>query len=177
MATEPLGICIYIRATRLIKEMKTIYRNATNAETFQRMMRTAQSGTYDGLRPDDPYLENCRWWLERYECIAILTRDVGYHSSGWWKNPDYERCYHLSISFPGGMKRKHLEYILKELFHDDRRWLWCEPPYTEAGRQAEVWHYRLFCDPAWQPLKPRGEVYTKEFTEAGWKSFSELHRI
>src|SRR5690606_31231568 len=29
----------------------------------------------------------------------IYTRDVGHHSNGWWKNPDYERCRHLSISF------------------------------------------------------------------------------
>lgn len=31
--------------------------------------------------------------------------------------------------------------------------------------------------PAWQPLKPRGEVYTRKFTEAGWKSYSELHGL
>lgn len=157
--------------------MKTIPMNATNGETFPRIWRTAQHGTFDGLNPADPYLQQCRWWLERFECIAIFTRDVGYHTSGWWKNPDYERCYHLSISFPGGMKRSHLEYILKQLFGDDRRWLWCEGPYSEVGRQCGVFHYRLFCDPAWQPLKPRGEVYTREFTEAGWKSFSELHQL
>lgn len=157
--------------------MKTIPINATNGETFPRIWRTAQHGTFDGLNPADPYLLQCRWWLERFECIVIFTRDVGYHTSGWWKNPDYERCYHLSVSFPGGMKRSHLEYILKQLFGDDRRWLWCEGPYSEVGRQCGVFHYRLFCDPAWQPLKPRGEVYTREFTEAGWKSFSELHQL
>lgn len=157
--------------------MRTIYRNATNADTFGRMMRTADGGTFDGLRVDDPYLEQCRWWLERFDCIAILTRDTGYHTSGWWKNPDYERCYHLSVSFPGGMKRKMLEYILRNLFHDSRRLLWCEGPFTEAGKQCGVFHYRLFCNPEWQPLKPRGEVYNRDFTEAGWKSFSELHRL
>lgn len=157
--------------------MKTIYSNATDADTFGRMMKMAQGGFFDGLRADDPYMERCRWWLERFECIAILTRDVGYHSSGWWKNPDYERCYHLSVSFPGGMKRSRLEYILKGLFGDDRRWLWCEGPYSKTGKELGVFHYRLFCDPAWQPLKPRGEVYTKDFIEAGWKSFSELHNI
>lgn len=104
--------------------MKTIPMNATNGETFPRIWRTAQHGTFDGLNPDDPYLQQCRWWLERFECIVIFTRDVGYHTSGWWKNPDYERCYHLSISFPGGMKRSRLEYVIKQLFGDDRRWLW-----------------------------------------------------
>lgn len=157
--------------------MRTILRNESEADTFGRMTKVARSGVFDGLSADDPYLQNCRWWLERYECIAILTRDIGYHSSGWWKNPDYERCYHLSVSFPGGMKRRHLEHILKKLFGYDRRLLWCEPPYSEAGRQVGVWHYRLFCDIDWKPIQPRGEVYTREFTEAGWKSFSELHRL
>lgn len=155
--------------------IKTIPYRSTDGETWPRIWKTAQHGTFDGLSPDDPYLANCRWWLEDYGCILILTRDVGYHTSGWWKNPDYERCYHLSISFPGGGKRKTVEHILKRLFGDDRRWLWCEPPYSAEGKSAGVWHYRLFCDPAWQPLKPRGEVYTREFTEQGWKSYSELH--
>ncbi len=155
--------------------MRTIPRNASNADTFRRMMKVAQGGVFYGNEPNSPYFESCRWWLERFECIAILTRDTGYHSCGWWKNPDYERCYHLSVSFPGGAKRKYIEYILKELFGYDRRLLWCEPPYSEAGKQAGVWHYRLFCDEGWQPIKPRGEVYGRDFTEAGWKSFSELH--
>lgn len=63
--------------------MRTIPRNASNADTFGRMMKVAQSGTFDGLNAEDAYLDRCRWWLERYECIAILTRDVGYHTSGW----------------------------------------------------------------------------------------------
>jgi len=70
-----------------------------------------------------------------------------------------------------------VEQLLKGLFGDNRRWTWCEGPYTDEGKQCGVFHYRLFCDPAWQPLKPRGEVYTREFTEAGWKSYSELHGI
>lgn len=118
--------------------MRTIPRNASNADTFGRMMKVAQSGTFDGLNAEDAYLDRCRWWLERYECIAILTRDVGYHTSGWWKNPEYERCYHLSVSFPGGQKRSYLEHILKQLFGYDRRLLWCEPPYSEAGHKAGV---------------------------------------
>ena len=28
---------------------------------------------------------------------------------------------------------------------------------------------------AWQPVFPRGEVYSKQFTEKSWKSYSELH--
>ncbi len=161
--------------------MKTILRNASDAEIFGRLLKTAQHGTFDGLTTADgslhPYLDTCRWWLERYGCIVILTRDVGYHTSGWWKNPDYERCYHMSISFPGGFQRKVVEHLLKGLFGDSRRWIWCEGPYSIVGQQCGVYHYRLFCDAAWQPIKPRGEVYSKQFTERGWKSFSEIHNF
>jgi hypothetical protein len=44
-----------------------------------------------------------------------------------------------------------------------------------VGRQYDVHHYRLFADKQWRPLLPRGEVYSKEFTERGWKSFGEIH--
>ena len=53
-------------------------------------------GTFDG-RYADAYFQNCRM-VHPFRGITIaFTRDVGYHSSGWWKNPDFERCYHLSI--------------------------------------------------------------------------------
>jgi hypothetical protein len=34
---------------------------------------------------------------------------------------------------------------------------------------------RLFCDAGWQPIKPRGEVYSRHLTEKGWRTFSEIH--
>lgn len=156
--------------------MKTIFRNASDAETFDRIRKTANHGFFDGHSITE-YFENCRWWLERFDCLLIFTRDIGYHSCGWWKNPDYERCYHLSISFPGGRNRKKEEYILRKLFGSNCRLLWCEPPYSTDGKKAGVYHYRLFCNEAWEPIMPRGEVYNTQFTEIGWKSFSELHRI
>ena len=117
-----------------------------------------------------------------HNAIIILTRDVGHHDSGWWKNPDYERCWHLSISYREVNDGRLLDQdkaesarIARAFFGDDARLLWCEPSYSEDGKRADVWHYRLFCDAGWQPLKPRGEVYSRENTPAGWKSFSELH--
>ena len=54
-----------------------------------------------------------------------------------------------------------------ELFYRDAaRLVWCEPPTFREGKTLGVWHYRLFCDPNWQPILPRGEVYTREFTAA-----------
>ncbi len=116
-------------------------------------------------------------------CAGIIfTRDAGHHSSGWWKNPDYERCWHLSISFlgmPGAIpvpfEKAEAERIAQGFFGDHARWCWVERPYSPEGKARDVWHYRLFCDPSWAPIQPRGEVYSKEATPADWRSFSEIH--
>lgn len=112
----------------------------------------------------------------------ILTRDIGHHSGGWWANPDYERCWHLSLSArdPESWQvapraTAFFEHLARAFFGEDSRLLWIEGPWSFEGRAADVWHYRLFCDPAWAPIKPRGEVYTRALTEAGWKSFSDIH--
>lgn len=113
---------------------------------------------------------------------VIFTRDCGYHSGGWWKNPDYERCLHLSLSFLDAETGSKMEQqknlaakVARAFFGDHVDKLWIEPPYSEEGRARSVFHYRLFCDPAWEPILPRGEVYSTHFTEIGWKSFSEIH--
>jgi len=163
----------------------------TPESIVRRLKSRAETGFYDGLVNADPkrdYFNRCMFgWRKTpdYGIRLIYTRDIGYHTGGWFKNPDYERCYHLSLSFwcPGylvpdePLPQDHaaaLEWC-SLFFGDDRRMLWVEPPYSDAGRKADVYHYRLFCDPAWRALMPRGEVYTRDFTEKGWKSFSELH--
>lgn len=142
----------------------------------QRIRRTASKGIWDG-KGDSPYLESCRWLLPQYPCTIVFTRETGYHSSGWWKNPEYERCWHLSISFRDGSNKATLEKILTFLFGEKRRWLWVEPPNSDQGKKLCVWHYRLFCDENWFAIKPRGEVYDTHFTEKGWKSFSDLNKL
>jgi hypothetical protein len=154
--------------------MKIIDYKIQDDRAFSIIKLWANAGLFDG-RSESKYMLDCRWFLEKYGCIVIFTRDIGHHSGGWWKNPDYERCYHLSISFPEGRNKRHLNKVIDGLFGWTKRFLWIEPPYSKEGKSAEVWHYRLFCDAGWQPIKPRGEVYSKEFTEIGWKSFSELN--
>lgn len=112
----------------------------------------------------------------------LFTRDEGMHACGWWKNPDYERCEHLSLAFwRGGMRAPHDHHHARlwclAFFGAERsRYLWIEPPFSAHGREADVYHYRLFLAPDWRlPVLPRGEVYTREFTERGWKSWSDLH--
>ncbi|WP_010416125.1 hypothetical protein [Anaerophaga thermohalophila] len=135
--------------------MNVINHNLPKAEAFKMIRQAAETGIFtgDGM---NTYLNSCRWFLPHYDCIIVFTRDTGYHSGGWWKNPEYERCYHLSISFPGGRNRKALNEVLAGLFGWQRKLLWAEPPYSKEGRENEVWHYRLFCDQGWQPIKPRG---------------------
>lgn len=112
----------------------------------------------------------------------IFTYDEGMHASGWWKNPDYERCKHLSLSFfdpktlePAPHDRSLAARWCKVFFHPFESLIWCEGPFTDHGKRGDIFHYRVFCDPLWQPIKPRGEVYSRELTEAGWKSWSDIH--
>jgi hypothetical protein len=112
----------------------------------------------------------------------IFTRDAGHHTGGWFKNPQYERCYHMSISFrdpSGTILLPQQKRLAGELAHsaygNNSRLLWIEGPFTSIGRQYDIWHYRLFCDCYWRPILPSKEVYSTEFTEKGWKSFSEIH--
>jgi hypothetical protein len=144
-------------------------------------MESMQRGTPDG----EGYKTFARGYHEHTGTLLIYSRDEGMHTSGWWKNPDYERCRHLSLSFYeidalGRQEQvrpkdpKLTERWVQAFFGSDRKWLWCEPPVTEHGKAFDVWHYRLFCDKLWLPIKPRGEVYTREFTEAGWKSYSDV---
>lgn len=141
---------------------------------------TALAGTWDG-RQLTAYFQACRTTNPFRGMTTIFTRDTGHHTSGWWKNPDYERCYHFSVSFfdpVSGDPRPHDKSIVSQLvnglFNEYAKWVWVEPPYSADGQQRGVWHYRLFCDEGWQPLKPRGEVYSRELTKAGWKSFSDV---
>lgn len=113
---------------------------------------------------------------------AIFTRDYGHHSGGWFKNPDYERCFHLSLSFrsPDGIillsqNHKIAKELCQMFYGGNTRLIWIESPFSKDGKLHDVWHYRLFVDYNGQPILPRGEVYSKEFTEIGWKSFSEIY--
>lgn len=147
----------------------------------------ARRGLYDGrVTPQNMALiRRCShvWAFNPAEEATVLfTRDVGHHSGGWWKNPDYERCFHLSIAYRSALTGQPIEHdasrsqvVAAAFYGDDARLAWVEPPYSPEGKGRGVWHYRLFADPAWAPLQPRGEVYSREHTPAGWKSFSEVH--
>lgn len=144
--------------------------------------RIAGYGIYDGwIHNTGRYAERCKAFHQPTGTLMIFTRDAGMHASGWWKNPEYERCLHLSLSFRdvetgdrAPRNKKLTGQWLDYFFGDNKRMLWCEPPFSPEGKQCDTWHYRLFCAPNWTPIIPRGEVYSKEFTEMGWKSFSDV---
>ena len=140
-------------------------------------------GVWDGKQPN-AYFRSCRQVDAKKGISVLFTRDTGYHTSGWWKNPDYERCLHLSLSVrdavtqqPLPRERKLFQEIAEVFFGANARKAWIEGPYSPEGKQSDVWHYRVFCDPSWTPIMPRHEVYSREFTETGWKSFSEIHGV
>lgn len=159
--------------------MNLIPKDVPTKEAVRRIIAQARSSTWNGT-DFSPYFNGCRWFLERELMSIVLTRDDYHHSSGWWKNPDYERCWHLSLGFFDGNKQvkdkdvKKTEEFLSYVFGKHKNKIWTEPPYSEIGKKRGIWHYRLFCDPRWNPIIPRKEVYSKDYTEPGWMSYSEL---
>jgi hypothetical protein len=149
-------------------------------ERFARdLMQHAKSGLWDGKSPRTLYFERARRMHPETGTLLLLTRENGYHTSGWFKNPDYERCFHLSMSFwdlEGNTGRSFEHPLAKAwccaLYGPWMRYIWEEGP--ALSKPPEVRHYRVFVNAYWQPIIPRGEVYNLDFTEKGWKSWSDL---
>jgi hypothetical protein len=159
----------------------TIYRNP--AVDFAAIVNNQRYKAVHSWRYDYGARANIgRFYIAPWNALCIFTLDIGHHTSGWWKNPDYDACWHLSISYQdlesGDMAPQNHKLswkIIRAFYESHYKLVWSEPPYTPNGKAADVWHYRLFVDRATLlPLFPRGEVYSRELTEAGWKSFSEV---
>ena len=140
----------------------------------------AGQGVWEGDQGMTPYFARCRDEHETGTRV-IFSRDTGHHTSGWWKNPDYERCLHLSLSFwdpVTGLQRPfeddEADVWVRLFFGPYVNLIWQESAVTDGGRELGLRHYRVFCDERWRPIKPRGEVYTTRFTELGWKSWSDV---
>lgn len=164
-------------------------RLRTGMELDAKVLRDrARRGLCTGLansRRESLYMQRCRAIDDESASQVIFTRDTGHHSSGWLKNPDFERCWHLSISpLPADWQRGLIltddwAWVVRTwcevFFGDDKRYTWIESAKSAVGVRAGVVHYRLFCDPAWKPIMPRGEVYDRTHTPTDWRSWSELH--
>jgi hypothetical protein len=150
-----------------------------------RMLRHASLGWYIGDMPS----------LERYGAVRdlqaattpelgirlLLTKDRMHHSVGWWRNAEYEYCWHLSISAwdsallvpgrrpadPEDVPDDEERYWAHAFFPTHFHKLWHEPggtdprlTPTEKTRHRHFSHLRLFLDPdTFEPFIPTGEVY------------------
>lgn len=152
---------------------------------IRRIRRAALSSMfYDGHPTPSNRLvvERCTWPFADVGLAVIFTRDQGMHTSGWWKNPDFERCWHLSVSMfvpyapaiPRPFSFAETEPWVTGLFgRDNAKLTWWEGPWSPEGKVRGVHHVRLFCDEGWQPIKPRGEVYRRAMP-SDWRSWSEV---
>lgn len=145
------------------------------------MVAHTQTGVFRGRVSEIklPYFAHATRLHDVSGVSLTLTRDVGMHTSGWFKNPDYDKCWHLSIAMfePGTDTERPFEMAEAEgwvriFFEKHLNLLWHEGPTDTAP--MEVHHYRLMVNEVWIPILPRLEVYSKEFTEKNWKSFSEV---
>src|ERR1035437_6850575 len=95
--------------------MTTIPKEILLFIACKQIKNTASLGIWNG-KDNSMYFESCRWLLERYPATIVFTKESGYHSGGWLKNSEYERCWHLSISFRGGSEVKVCRKIIENLF-------------------------------------------------------------
>lgn len=163
--------------------MRAFDDNWTPTTIANYLMVQASYDTYDGiLTPRSKrYTDKCKAIHRSSGSILLFTRDAGMHSSGWWKNPDYEQCLHLSLSFrdpktgiPRSRDKEWTETWVEAFFGPTKNLIWTEPPYSPDGKKNDVWHYRVFYAPGWvAPILPRKEVYSKDFTPEGWLSWSD----
>lgn len=119
----------------------------------------------------------------------LLTRDRMHHSVGWWRNAEYEYCWHLSLSAKpleelrradwwkveyADLPTDEVRFWARLIFGEHINKLWNEPGGTdprlssqESHRNARIWHLRLFLEPElldakgepFVPFIPHGEVY------------------
>jgi len=110
--------------------------------------------------------------VDHDQTVSILyTLDRGAHASGWWRNSEYETCFHLSIVGMHAGKYSQVADVERRawaiaIFGEQVSKCWNEPPadstdrYRTAPASVATWHTRLFVDQQLRPIIPRGEVYT-----------------
>lgn len=151
----------------------------------RRMTRKAMKGWYVGdARSLTRFAAKADIELTPELWIRLLfSRDKMHHSSGWWRNAEYEFCWHLSISAwdaatieegigpqytsdPEDVPESQERYWTHAFFPHDFNKVWHEPGGTdprltpaEKMKHRHFVHQRLFLDPeTFEPFVPTGEV-------------------
>lgn len=147
------------------------------------MHRQARRGTSTGRMGSDgdlpPYERACRHQCPNTDAGLILTRDVEMRTSGWLADAACERGLHLSISFSlMGLPLPHDHATARRwcraVFGDDVDATWVVGPATPEGRRRGVWHYYLFADGEWRPLRLRERPREIEGT-LRFQAWGEIH--
>lgn len=140
------------------------------------LMTRAKSRPWDGSATvlSRHYLDTTALTEPGRPVRIVLTYDVGHHACGWWRNSDYNQCWHLSVSWPAGVPvpgrpptyleappDAEVRAWARALFGEHVVWTWTEPPAStlDPYRRPGVAHVRLFTDRAGAPILPEGEVY------------------
>ena len=160
----------------LVREMGVVCSSGWYIGTIDTLERYGASRVVPSrVNPDELYVR------------LQLTRDRMHHSVGWWRNAEYEYCWHLSISarekaveeagqsglvLPGRDLLSEIPdgeetYWGRLFFAEHANKVWHEPGGTdprltpaEARLNRRIVHLRLFPDPeTFQPFIPTGEVY------------------
>lgn len=144
---------------------------------LMRMRRTAARNPWRG-REDIPQTQRlvAPSYVDPDVGISLLvTLDQGYHASGWWRNSEYDQCWHASLvcmdattnppSFTDPIVNVTRAWT-QVLFGAQMRHAWIEPPaspldvYRNARASQYTTHVRIFIDRKTRlPITPKGEVY------------------
>lgn len=101
----------------------------------------------------------------------IASLDTGTHASGWWRNSEYDSCWHMSLcALEPGVRFVDLPDIdlrqwSRAVFGEHVSKSWTEPPasktdaYRDAPASAYTTHVRVFLNRQGIPIQPTGEVY------------------
>jgi hypothetical protein len=93
----------------------------------------------------------------------VFTRDEAWTEPGGYSDPMHARGYHLSLSC---VERAERELWVRAFFGPNVPLLWACWWWTRGGREFQVSHWRLFCDPQWSPIAVRN---TADVARKGWR--------
>jgi len=138
---------------------------------------------FNGLPWSGSVIDSCTAIYTQKKQITqlIYTKDIGTPFDSWFKTPDYERCFHLALTYwhtdwePKPNNEKETNEWLHLFFDPFTNWVWAENVHGENDKKLDIWHYRLFTDTRWKPITPQGGVYSKLKTELHWLSYSDLN--
>ena len=144
------------------------------------------------------YLRKCSHLHAQTGTLIMFTRDVGHHDIGWF-NPQHQRCLNLAISFHAPQPEQADDRLMnpftlaylnmdlppapfdhalarkwaKAILYPNHNISWHETMNSQHARALGIEHWRVFCNAAWMPIKPVGEVHSRPMT--GWKSWEEAN--